>query len=376
MIFLVNLRKIIIYCSLITICLVVGLGLYLYNPSIITSTSICNVEKDQIELKIKEIIDLRNKALLENNKKHLDNFYYLEHRHGLWAYEHNLMKMEYLQKWTQKQGIQLKKIDSEVILKSAKRKEKDIGVSLLVSTEYKYVYEDEPDKENSFRLGAYHYLDITPGEGDDKWVIKRQWYLDPLATVLDVDPDKIKENQEFVLTNEGDNLTDLNERRIMAVEYADKYCGAASLPQYEFKYNPEYINHNGLGGDCTNFASQVLYEGGKFSKDGAWNYKNGKGSKAWLNAHGFNNYMLYSGKASRIAYGDYEQVFKPSFKLLPGDYIAYEEKGKVVHISVVTGRDSKGYTLVNSHNSDRFRVPWDIGWNIKGIKFSLVRVHY
>ncbi|MDK2919909.1 MAG: hypothetical protein PWQ37_2642 [Candidatus Petromonas sp.] len=86
--------------------------------------------------------------------------------------------------------------------------------------------------------------------------------------------------------------------------------------------------------------------------------------------------MLYSGRASKIAYGTYEQVYKASYKLLPGDFIAYEKNGKVTHISVVTGADSKGYTYVHSHNTDRYRVPWDLGWSDKGIKFWLVRVHY
>lgn len=86
--------------------------------------------------------------------------------------------------------------------------------------------------------------------------------------------------------------------------------------------------------------------------------------------------MLYSGRGSLITRGTYNQVFKNSFKLLPGDFIAYEKKGKVTHISVVTGIDSKGYALVNCHNTDRYRVPWDLGWSDKGIVFWLVRVNY
>jgi len=72
-----------------------------------------------------------------------------------------------------------------------------------------------------------------------------------------------------------------------------------------------------LGGDCANFASQILYEGGKFKQTGAWRYEK-DGSKAWVNAHAFNSYMLYSGRGSLIARGTYNQVFKASFKLLPG----------------------------------------------------------
>lgn len=86
--------------------------------------------------------------------------------------------------------------------------------------------------------------------------------------------------------------------------------------------------------------------------------------------------MMGSGRASRLAYGKYNQVLPASYKLLPGDYIAYEKKGKVIHVSVVTGADSKGYTLTNSHNADRFRVPWDLGYGDKGVRFWLMQVHY
>ncbi len=36
--------------------------------------------------------------------------------------------------------------------------------------------------------------------------------------------------------------------------------------------------------------------------------------------------MIYSGRASVIAHGDYEKVYKASYKLLPGDFVAYEKK--------------------------------------------------
>jgi len=57
------------------------------------------------------------------------------------------------------------------------------------------------------------------------------------------------------------------------VEYADRYCGAAADEQYGYSYNKKYKNYNPLGGDCANFASQILYEGGKFKQTGAWRYE-------------------------------------------------------------------------------------------------------
>ena len=86
--------------------------------------------------------------------------------------------------------------------------------------------------------------------------------------------------------------------------------------------------------------------------------------------------MIYSGRGSLIARGKYKDVLEKSYKLLPGDYIAYEKNGNVVHISIVTGQDSHGYIQVNAHHTDRYRSPWDLGWSNDYITFRLVRVHY
>lgn len=40
----------------------------------------------------------------------------------------------------------------------------------------------------------------------------------------------------------------------------------------------------------------------------------------------FNDYMLQSERASVIAQGSYDKILEASYKLLPGDYIAYEEE--------------------------------------------------
>ena len=54
------------------------------------------------------------------------------------------------------------------------------------------------------------------------------------------------------------------------------------------------------GGDCANFASQILHEGAGFKKNSVWNYAGKDGTKAWLNAQGFKNYLISSGRASYI----------------------------------------------------------------------------
>lgn len=118
-----------------------------------------------------------------------------------------------------------------------------------------------------------------------------------------------------------------------------------------------------------------MYEGGKLRKNSVWNYDK-EGSMAWLSARGLYSYLVTSGRGSLIVSGNYNTVLKLSYKLLPGDIVAYEKNGKIAHISVVTGQDSRGYALVNCHNTDRYRVPWDLGWSDKKIKFHFIRVHY
>ncbi|MBM7615716.1 amidase domain-containing protein [Alkaliphilus hydrothermalis] len=379
MIILMSIKKLVrILVTLIAILLAIFLSFSWYFNWFSSHEMAAVFSSEEINLmlteEIHQLLHLRNQTLLEKNTAALSSLYNQKLRNGVWAYEHELKKMKYLHKWSEKQAVTFKDIDSDVIVRYSKPKGEGFTVGLLVSTEYQYSYNDTPEVTDIFRIGTYHTLDLIPN--GDSWVITKEWYADPFADSLHLDEMTTEVMKKIITSGQPKDLSDLNERRVKALEYIDQYCGAASLPEFGFKYNPKYGNFNAQGGNCANFASQMLFEGGGFRKNRTWNYEKGEGSKAWLNANAFNDYMLNSGRASRIAYGSYDQILKASFKLLPGDYVAYEKKGKVTHISVVSGQDSKGYALVNSHNSDRYRVPWDLGWNNKGIKFHLVRVHY
>ena len=179
--------------------------------------------------------------------------------------------------------------------------------------------------------------------------------------------------KEYILKHEApDYIPD--ERTQNAINYAHTYCGLGE-GEHLFKYNKSYLDCNSRGGDCANFASQILYEGGNFKKNDTWNYTN-DGSKAWVNAQAFKNYIVHSGRGSYIAKGSYKQIYKDAYLLLPGDFVAYEKKGRITHISTVTGLDSKGYPLVTCHNTDRLLVPYDLGWSNQNITFHLIDVHY
>lgn len=331
-------------------------------------------ETEDITDSIKQIFCNRNNAIISGDLKLIESLYDTSTKYGIWAHQHELTKMKYIQNWGQKQGVKFTEIIPTIKVRSIKPKGNKFTVNLICSTEYKYVYENEPDIVNSSRIGTYHVLDLL--HKDEVWIITREWYKDPFEDSLNLGKIKVDSINQYISTHAPRDMSNIGERRMKAVEYADMYCGAASEKKYEFKYNNKYRNYNSQGGDCANFASQILFEGGKFRKNHMWNYNSKGATRAWLNADGFKSYMLHSGRASLIAYGSYEKVFKASYKLLPGDFIAYEKKGDITHISVVTGADSKGYSLVTCHNTDRNNVPWDLGWSSSKVRFWLIRVHF
>ncbi|PRR84391.1 amidase domain-containing protein [Clostridium vincentii] len=323
---------------------------------------------------VESIFVSRNRAILEQDLELIDTLYATDTKYGQWAYEYEERKVNYLNNWAEKQGVKFTEIIPKVVIRSSKAGEEKYSFNILCNTEYKYIYKDNPDQVNSSRIGTYHSLTLSKKE--EQWVISKEWYTDPFADSLSLENIKADDIKEYILAQNPRDISAIDQRRKDAATYAQQYCGAATAYEYEFKYNKNYRNFNPEGGDCANFASQILHEGGKFKKNGTWNYDKGSATGPWINADRFTSYMLNSGRASQIAKGSYDKVYKESYKLLPGDFVAYEKKGDITHISVVTGVDSKGYALVTCHNTDRNNVPWDLGWSDKKMKFLLIRVNY
>ena len=112
-------------------------------------------------------------------------------------------------------------------------------------------------------------------------------------------------------------------------------------------------------------------------------FGNSQGTMAWVNADGLKDYLTYSGKGSVIKRGSFNELTKPQDeypggivqKLQLADLVCYEKKGNIDHFAVVTGQDSHGYPLVNSHTTDRYHVPWDLGWGDNKIRFFLIHIN-
>ena len=306
----------------------VSFFVFLKDPVVTTLVTADNEElKEQVSQTLKSIFETRNQAILASDLNAIKMLYDTSTKYGTWAYEHQVKKTNYLHNWAEKQGVQFIDIGTVIKLRGIKDHGNTISINFSAITQYTYVYDNLREKENISRIGTGHTMNIKVIDGDYK--VSKEWYTDPFADSMhEID---FENNKTFILEQDSKDFSNLNQRRVDAVEYADKYCGAGDQTEYFFMYNKKYRNYNPLGGDCANFASQILYEGGKFRKTGAWNY-NKTGSRAWLNAQGFKDYMLYSGRASLIAHGSYERVLKQSYKLLPGDFVAYHKKGKVARL--------------------------------------------
>ena len=365
-----------------SLCLILPLGLrsiiYKLNSKVSEIEAIKIDEDDQIkqqyQLLLQNLFDYRNKAILEQNEEILKELYDTDKKTGLWAYEHEVEKMKYLKNWSSKQGVTFNDIKTKVKIRKVKEKETDLyGIICNVATDYNYSYENEKDVKNIFRIGNEHYLNVKIK--DNQYIITKEWYTDPFADSLNLENIKSDDIRSYILAQQKPDIQ-LTQEQQKAIDYAHRYCGVSTEEEYEFKFNREYKNFNPDGGDCANFASQIMYESGRFKKNSIWNYNNRDGTKAWVNAQGFKNYILNSGRGSLICKGSYEETYKESYNLRQGDFVAYEKGGRITHVSTVTGMDSKGYPLVTCHNTDRLLVPWDLGWSNKTIRFHLIRVHY
>ncbi|MEW6045374.1 MAG: amidase domain-containing protein [Bacillota bacterium] len=393
---------------------------------------------------LQRLLDERAKSLLEFDDGPLASHYDLSSRLGKWAYEHEQRRLRYLRAWTEKRRINLVSARSEVRVTRLQVSKDEIWASLIQSARLGYIYRDDPTLEKHlFGIGTRHAIQLVRKDG--RWVIRRDWYTDPLdedELVPEVTPADVtasggilepfarlaasgaarcsppgvdepgvaealpgtrvdggsgpfgpvlwlldllgsipRKLSELVSFTAGAASRSWRYNRQAAATYARTYCGGAWGCGNGGRYNPQYRDYTDIGGDCTNFASQVLHAGG-LPMDSAWYYRKGSGgSRAWVQTGGLLDHLLGTGRARVLVRGKYADVVMPNDRfpkgaineLEPGDLIAYQEKGRVVHFGAVVGRDFRGYTVVNSHTADRNAVPWDVGWDQATI-FWLLKV--
>lgn len=334
-----------------------------------------------------KLFNERTRFLIDQRPEAINHLYEKTDKISRFAYEQELLRSKYINTWAEKRGIVFSAAESSIRINRIKKEGNLARISLNQSLQLSYVYKTDNYNPQFFGIGTRHVLTLKKMNGE--WLVLREWYTDPLSE----NPKLIPEfngfpNSAFMKsetdTVQTDDKTKRKYNRERALEYANKYAGAAWGAGNDHRYNKKYCDYTYLGGDCTNFASQVLgdkNEGGGLRMKSGWHYRS-EGSQAWVRTDTFKNFVLHSGYGRLVAKGYFTDVVTPTEKfsggavaaLKPGDLIAYEMNGDIDHFSILVGFDSNGYPLVNSHTADRYRVPFDLGWD-KNTKYLLIHIN-
>lgn len=345
----------------------------------------------EIEECIKSKYVARNSAFVKGDLAALSAEYDMSQNQGIWSCQNEVRRSKYLSDWSCARDMCFTDIHSDLRVKKITDNGNKIKVSFDETLNFQYVYNsDAAPVYNNFAVGLRHTIQLVKKASGLK--IYSDWYTDCFQDALKSYSGEIITSPRTVTKFQLGNCTKAmpeakkgRYNRIKAVEYADKYCGNANGNGNNFKYNKKYRDYTGMGGDCTNFASQVIgdKEGGGLRQDSTWRSVNREGSHAWVNTDGLRDYLVYSGKAYLIRKGSFAQLAVPSIKnpcgsvglVTIGDLICYAKGSNIDHFGIFTAWDSHGYPLVNSHTTDRYHVPWDLGWSDSEITFHLLHVN-
>lgn len=328
---------------------------------------------------LRSLYEARARGLLSGDPAVVAPYYAAEEATGRWAREHDQTRIRHLSAWAAARGIEVSRVGTQVRVALAEITSPEAWLEMAVREEVEYRYRRPPRVTHVFGVGAWHVTHLARQGG--RWEVVRDWFSDPLEEApLVAEGDApgnplLRERKPSPEGPAGESVSPRRYNREAAVAYADRYCGpAAGLDSH---YNPRYRDYSCLGGDCANFVSQVLSdpEGGGLATDWTWRYAGEKGTRAWTRAEDLVFYLLDSGRATLRGRGRYADLNDPAGgavrSLEPGDIIGYEQGESIRHVSVLVGFDAAGYPLVNSHTGDRYRVPWDLGWDASTVFWLL-----
>ena len=135
----------------------------------------------------------------------------------------------------------------------------------------------------------------------------------------------------------------LEYKRNIAVEYAQKWA---------LTRNPRYFDFHGIGGDCTNFASQCIYAGAgvmNYTRDYGWYYISPDDrAAAWSGVEYLYRFLTTNESVGPVG----EDVLLNEIQL--GDVIFLSNGQRLYHTLVVTGFDTDGEILICAHTNDSY----------------------
>lgn len=155
----------------------------------------------------------------------------------------------------------------------------------------------------------------------------------------------------------------------MRVYPYDREKAVAYAREWAHGRNPAYYDFSELGGDCTNFASQVLYAGTgvmNYAPGTGWFYINANNrAPSWTAVQYFYNFL-----ANNNGVGPFVRVV-PLALVEPGDFVQLSDGAHFYHTPVVVYAGSpptKDNVLVATHTYDSF------GRKLSSYSFQEMRV--
>lgn len=122
--------------------------------------------------------------------------------------------------------------------------------------------------------------------------------------------------------------------------------------EWALSRNPQYFDFHGIGGDCTNFASQCIYAGAgvmNYTRDYGWYYISPDDrAAAWSGVQ-----YLYRFLTTNQGVGPVGRDADLS-EIQPGDVIFLYNGERLYHTLVVTGFDTDGEILICAHTVDSY----------------------
>ncbi len=145
----------------------------------------------------------------------------------------------------------------------------------------------------------------------------------------------------------------------MRIEYHGERA-VAYARRWAFGRNPAYYNFQRLGGDCTNFASQCLFEGigvMNFTPDLGWYYRSiDDRAAAWTGVEYFYNFLVGNVEGIGDGRGPFAEEV-PLREVKIGDFVQFgRATGDFYHTPVVVGF-SYGVPLLAAHTNDAYNRP-------------------
>lgn len=120
--------------------------------------------------------------------------------------------------------------------------------------------------------------------------------------------------------------------------------------------NPLFFSFNGIGGDCTNFASQILFAGGcvmNYQPTYGWYYiSSNDRTPSWSGVSFFYDFLINNKEQ-----GPFAHEVQPD-ETEPGDMIQLgNENGEYYHTLIITKKDADGEIYIAAHSDDYLDRP-------------------